>query len=396
MKKNIIYIVLFLSLKGFSQSEDSVYDGVVEMVTNLEENYIYLDDKITNIDCVSNYYGNKAKSIKTNNEIVLLFENLLNEFYDSHIHLNTNIQSSFRLYSPIYAQWNNNKLTISEFWIKKYHGLDHNILNAEIILFNDKPMNYWIDNFPMYCANKQNKEVKEWLANKVIAGTYDKPRVLDLILDNGEKIKLDLDDLSTRKSPNIAKLSFKDNYAIISIENSLGNPKLSHWINENIDTISESKGYIIDLRNTVDGGNTTVAKSILRHFSNEMKVYQKHQNKTTQWVEFTDAKLPHLSNPTIALVGRWTGSMGEGMAVGLEAISNTKVVGTEMERLAGAVESYKVLGQGFSYTISTEKIYHSNGTPREEYVPKYYQSQSTSIQDLEIKNAINKFLKNKH
>ncbi|MDB4913857.1 MAG: hypothetical protein JWM95_1501 [Gemmatimonadetes bacterium] len=57
------------------------------------------------------------------------------------------------------------------------------------------------------------------------------------------------------------------------------------------------------------------------------------------YVRYVDARGPwRYSAPLVVLVGRWTGSMAEGIAIGLDGMQRGSVVGTAMAGLAGAVE----------------------------------------------------------
>ena len=87
-----------------------------QFISDIEKNYIYLEDKRDIFDCIKTSYRNEAKSISTIGDHVRFYEYLLNEFYDSHVHLNTNTQESYRLSAPIYVKTINNKTVISSVW----------------------------------------------------------------------------------------------------------------------------------------------------------------------------------------------------------------------------------------------------------------------------------------
>jgi carboxyl-terminal processing protease len=76
-----------------------------------------------------------------------------------------------------------------------------------------------------------------------------------------------------------------------------------------------------------------------------------------------------VEQPLAVLVDRWTGSMGEGMAIGLDGMKRATVVGTAMTGLCGAIEQFKLPGSGIGVNFSTEKLYHLDGTPREKWKP---------------------------
>jgi len=76
--------------------------------------------------------------------------------------------------------------------------------------------------------------------------------------------------------------------------------------------------------------------------------------------------------PIVVLVGRWTGSMGEGIAIGLDGMRRATVVGTRMAGLNGAVFDVQLPNTGISLNYAAEKLFHVNGTPREDFVPPVF------------------------
>jgi len=88
------------------------------------------------------------------------------------------------------------------------------------------------------------------------------------------------------------------------------------------------------------------------------------------------------------MVGRWTGRMGEGLAIGFEGIARGEIVGTEMHRLAGAVEGFSFINNDFDYQLSTEKLFHLNDTLRERYIPLIYIKETRIDKDEALKKAL--------
>lgn len=71
------------------------------------------------------------------------------------------------------------------------------------------------------------------------------------------------------------------------------------------------------------------------------------------------------------MAGHWTGSMCEGIVIGLDAMKRAKIAGTKMAGLLGAIYGFGMKNTGINFQIPGEKMYHVNGTPRENFVPKY-------------------------
>lgn len=132
-------------------------------------------------------------------------------------------------------------------------------------------------------------------------------------------------------------------------------------------------------------------------FVNEPQAYQKHHTieqyedyppVERSWIEYVSPRKEIYTKPVFVLVGRWTGSMGEGMAIGFDAIIDATIVGTEMERLAGEMEGFSFKHRDYGYQLSTAKLYHINGTPREKFVPEVYVQQTKLSEDKTLQKAM--------
>lgn len=363
----------------------------------MSENYVYLQEENVDLNCIKTHYEKQIPNIKTEEQTVLFFEYLLDEFYDSHLILNTNRNSSFRLYSPIYVSIKNEKPIVSNVWHIQVEGLERNIIGAQLLKINGIDFDKAIEQFPTHCNDKNLKIVREWIANKLLAGRYNQPRILTLKLDDSETVEFDLDKLKIKQPSELLTSVVACDIGIITINNSLGNNSLINEFDKTLNSLMNTKGLIIDLRNTVDGGNSYVARGIMGRFINEPKPYQKHLTieqydgspvVERSWIEYISPRGNLYTKPVVILVGRWTGSMGEGIAIGFEGMDRAEIVGSEMERLAGEMSSFLFKHQIFGYRLSIAKLYHIDGTPREKYIPPNYVTQTTTTIDETLEKGI--------
>lgn len=397
MKKLIFIFFAFLSLNNSAQVNTAqIREDFNILIQNIANYYIYFEDKNIDINCIKEKYDSKIDNIKSKDETVLFFEYLLDEFYDSHMMLNTSIKASYRLHSPIYVALNNNKIHIKNVWSTQVESLEHQIIGAEVLKINNIDFQKAIGDFPTQCSNKKNLEVREWIANKIISGRYNESRFLTLKLLDNSIVSLDIDKIKIKKETELLSSEVKNNIGIIRFHNSLGENSLIHQFDEKLNDLFNTKGLIIDLRNTVGGGNTYVARGIMGRFIDEELPYQKHVKNEKygnnpavirSWIEYVTPRGKQYKKPIIVLVGRWTGSMGEGFAIGLDAMKRAKIVGTEMERLAGSMQGVPFKHQKYQYRIATEKLYHINGIAREKYVPWYYVHQKDVTKDEVLEKA---------
>lgn len=377
--------------------KDKIREDLNEILSDLSQNYAYVQQKKVDLDCIRKYYSARIDSIRTEEETVLFFELLLDEFYDSHVILNTNRQSSFRLSAPVYATFQNGKAVISNTWQSRVENWDTDVMGAEIKTINGKSIAQAIESFPTHCNDKSNSAVREWILNKLLAGRYNERRLLSLQLKNGTTTMFDLDALKYKNEKDLLNAAQRNNIGIIRINNSLGNNDLVAAFDKALDELWNTKGLVIDLRNTVDGGNSYTARGIMSRFISSSKPYQLHtateqygNNPAVErrWIEYVDPRGKTYTKPVVVLIDRWTGSMGEGIAVGFEGIGAATLVGTEMERLAGEMEGFSFRNQKFGYRLSTAKLFHVNGKPREEYVPANYVKQTTTLKDELLESAL--------
>lgn len=402
MKKLIFTFITLLIFSSVYSQENSIDHNKIkedlnEILNDISNNYVYLKDKGVDLNCIKEYYTNEIKNIRTEEETVLFFEYLLDEFYDNHITLRTNRNSSFRLFAPIYAIIKNGKPIISNVWQTQIENLTENIIGAEILEFNGTNFSKAIKDFPTHCNDKENAQTKEWITNKILAGRYNEPRILTLKLSNNEKIKFDLDIIKIKTDNGLLPAKTINQIGIIRINNSLGNDNLVSEFDKVLKELSNTKGLIIDLRNTIFGGDSYEARGIMSRFITEPRPYQKHSyvaksennpDVERSWIEYVSPRLETYKKPVVILVGRWTGSMGEGLAIGFEGMGRGEIVGTEMRRLAGEVYDFGFKHQWYGYKLSTAKLHHVNGTIREEYVPTNYIKQSTIEKDETLEKGI--------
>jgi carboxyl-terminal processing protease len=183
---------------------------------------------------------------------------------------------------------------------------------------------------------------------------------------------------------------------IIRLNNSLGDQKTVDAFDVALERLRSTRGLILDLRDVPSGGNSGVALGILGRFVTNMLPYQRHRiakygqpDVERNWIEMVAPRGPFTyAAPLVVLVDHWTGSMGEGMAVGFDAMHRAQVMGTPMAHLAGAVSDFILPITGTDIAIATEQIYHINGTPRQDWLPPLLIEKEDPGDDLILKRGL--------
>ncbi|PTS80375.1 peptidase S41, partial [Sphingomonas sp. HMWF008] len=164
---------------------------------------------------------------------------------------------------------------------------------------------------------------------------------------------------------------------VIHFNNALGDSATIAAFDKAMAATPPRARVILDLTDTPSGGNTSVARAIMGWFVTRPMPYQMHvlpaEERETgiarRWVEMVDPRPGKFHpGPVTIRVGRWTGSVGEGIAIGFAALGKP-VCGTRMAGLKGAVYDFDLPRTALRVKFPAERLYAVSGQPREKYVP---------------------------
>ena len=215
-----------------------------------------------------------------------------------------------------------------------------------------------------------------WALNAAIAGNRGAPREIEVMRGN-RVLAFALGE--AEPAPEGAALRYRKlggNIGYIRFHNSLGDADTVTAFSGVMAALAETDGLILDLRDTPGGGNTDVAEPILGHFVQAKQAYQMVApvGKKAYLREVAPFAGHHYDKPLIVLVGRWTGSMGEGMAVGLDGMERARVMGDRMAGLAGGTEELALGVSGMTLSYPAYGLNHIDGTPRHDWSPSPQQA----------------------
>ena len=162
---------------------------------------------------------------------------------------------------------------------------------------------------------------------------------------------------------------------VIRVENALGRRETIAAFDAAVTAHLRARAMVLDLRGTPSGGNTDVARAIIGHFLREAAPYQVHEipaieRATTvprRFVEYALPREPRFEGPLAVLGGRWTGSMGEGLVIGLDA-AGARTFASDMGDLLGALHVIDLPEAEGALELGLEALFHVDGTPRADYV----------------------------
>jgi C-terminal processing protease CtpA/Prc len=354
--------------------------------TTVRDDYAYFGRKQTDWEKVRQAGEAALPGVTGRPQFVRVLENALAELYDNHATLGTNLPDSRRLVptgTDVWAQFEQGKAVVQ--CLRPGFGAERAGLRPgqELVAVNGVPVEVAIRPLLGRSLKTVDAAAREVALNQALAGDHRTPRQFTVRVQGRLRdVYPDRDGLRLESIQYPALLESRryGDIGYLKINNSLGNNGLIAAFDSALTALHNPAGLVLDLRETPSGGNTTVARALLGRFITKEQPYQRHEQPAEEaafgikhsWVELVAPRAQPYSGALVVLVGRWTASMGEGIAIGFDAMQRATVVGTEMARLNGSVYSYRLPNSGIGFNIPTERLYRVDGLPREEYVPAVY------------------------
>lgn len=188
-------------------------------------------------------------------------------------------------------------------------------------------------------------------------------------LPNLYQVRHDLPPVSTATDNGALVITFND---------SLGDSDTIAAFDAAMAGATPGQPIVLDLSNTASGGNTAIARAVMGWFADAPTPYQMHflpaEERETgiarQWAEYVQPRAgKHHDGPVEVRVGRWTGSMGEGLALGMAEL-DACVSGGPMAGLLGAIYDHNVGQSDVVVKLPTERLQSIGGVPREQFIPR--------------------------
>lgn len=352
----------------------------IERLVN--EDYAYLDRFEGSRMPVSDKLRAEAEAVDSREDLIRYAERALTTLADHHAITGSSLADSWALvpsYSDLWIEPRGTDLVVVAVREASPAALAGVAPGDRLVAVGGVPIAQAIETFWADLGLPVTTERAGYAARVLAAGRRNAPRNLTLAR-GAETRTLTLANLyvvqATDRPPLTAAEQGRD--LVIRFNDSLGNNDTIAAFDQAMAAARPGQRVVLDLTDTASGGNTSVARGIMSWFVSKPTSYQMHilpaEERQTgvarRWIEQV---LPrpgkHHRGPVTVRVGRWTGSMGEGLALGFDAIG-ARVEGEPMAGLLGAIYDYQLEQSGLTIKFPVERLYHVDGTPREAFVPK--------------------------
>ena len=384
-----IFSICSLSLLLFSCSDTSfnAKNAWHELTNSLQNNYAYLDratSQHANFNELQQHFKQKALKTASHAEFIDISQQYLRTFRDPHLNIGPMDENDYIVYptgADIYAERDGQVVKVLD--VKADSAAHQQGIRPDMLInqIDGLSIEEAIESVVGVPSTQLTTAQQNYAINIALGGKRYQTRELEISKNNQNstiKLAASYDSINQLNNQPTIRFSKINDLGYIRFNNSLGNNKTIDDFRQALAALNNSEGLIIDLRNTPSGGNTGVAEPILGHFVNQSTSYQHYRvqanNTPYNQAELQVAKVtpqqPFVDKPVVVLAGRWTGSMGEGMTIGLDALGAKATIGAPMADLLGGIKRVELAESGGWLELGHERLYHINGSFREDFAPK--------------------------
>jgi len=381
-------LVAAVAVLGSPAAADSAQDAATRradldfLVDQIAVHYAYLPDRHLDLAKLRAIYAPKAEAAPTPGAFLQVIEQAVGELHDHHATLGANNDASPQLIptgTELWAEMRNGHAILTE--IRPGGAAAKAGLHAgdEILASGGVPAAKAVERAAPKALAEPDSEADNFTLRTLLAGTHEGERVLSVRGRDGQTRVVRLAPYTPPQAQDLVSWRWiRRGVGYIRIENSLGDTDTVKAFDAALEQLKSAKGLILDLRNTPSGGSTDVGEPILGRFISKTAAYQRvfdpGPGKTypkDSWLKTAAPRPPQEKARLVVLVDHWTGSMGEGMTIGFDALHRAKIVGTPMAGLRGGTGEFTLPNSKISVHFPIERLYRVNGAPRETFVPPY-------------------------
>ena len=339
-------------------------------------------------------YEPSVREVHTDSEFISILEQVLEELYDDHIALTSNTSHSPRIVpsdTDIWAEWRSGEAVIAAVRPGFPAATSGLVPGMRIIAFNGIKIRDAVSARLGRSLSHIDLHAENWALRKVVAGHRGETRVFTVEdrLSSRDPLHVSVAPegfdiaLQAHHKSDLKWSTMEDRFGYVAMGPSLDDQAVFRF-DEALRAFRQTDGLLIDLRR-VGGGHTGGVEGVAGRLLRRRRVYQRTEPRRGEI--FLSRVYPrvdwHLAHPAagwlnaiassvfpwgtwsydapvVLLVHPWTGSAGEGLAISLEALERTVVVGTPMAGLDGSVFNDRLPNTKIGFQISKQKVL--NGT----------------------------------
>ncbi|WP_297800602.1 PDZ domain-containing protein [uncultured Brevundimonas sp.] len=372
--------LVFIPAAVLAQSVEQFRDDALSIDRLIDENYAYLDRFTGGKAPSSERLSSEAARVTDGGTLLRYAERRLASLADHHAITGSSFSNSWALvpsYSDLWIEHDGERFVVTAVRDDSPASQAGIKVGDAVLEIGGRSTTLAVQDFWNDLGMDIPPDGLGFAARVLAAGRRDSARTLTLTSghDNPRTVTLASLYAENRPARDALSVSRGADGLTIRINDSLGDQATIAAFDAAMAQADQGETVILDLRDTPSGGNTVIARALMGWFVTEARPYQMHRNvaeerRTSiprQWIEqVLPREGKHHDGPVKVLVGRWTGSMGEGLAVGFDALG-AQVRGCPMAGLLGAIYDYRLEHSGLVIKLPAERLSSVSGTPREHF-----------------------------
>jgi carboxyl-terminal processing protease len=363
-------------------------------VQDFEQNYAYIGNPDKPWLTWNQKYTEAVSAASSKEQFAAVIADALAKLHDFHAEVRSSVHDRWLpapTFTDIWAEWKGNKAVV----VAVRQGSDAEQAGTHVGDCVTQAGSENIDDAVKArlgrTAADANAKARNWALLSVLTGRAEEARTFTLLNSSGGSrvVNLPVKRHFQRPPGSLSQQLLPGDIGLIRFNNSLGEQATVADFDAALNQFRNTRGLILDLRDVPSGGDSSVALGIMGRFIQTTLPYQRHRiphygqpDVERNWIELVTPRGPFTYKaPVVVLVDHWTGSMGEGMAIGFDAMHRAVVLGTPMAHLAGAVSDFHLPMTGVDVAIATEQLFHVDGTPRQDWLPPILVTNPVTSQD---------------
>lgn len=322
----------------------------------------------------------KAAGARSREQLLGVLEGILGELNDEHVTLDAHLPGSPRpvpTATDLWAEWIDGQAVISAVRAGSVADVAGAVPGMRVVSIGKTPVDKAVRAL-LRGPRHSDARARDWALRRLLAGPWSGK--LDFEVASAGRVRqleIEREDLPPSGTPPLIarRIGEERNLGYLRLKNNLGEAGLVAHFDAAMHYLKDTRGLILDLRETPSGGSPEVARALLGRFVTDespwiVRVPRGTRRSAQPPAEKVSPRGPFtFASRILVLVDRWTAGEGESLAVGLETCAGATLVGTPMAGLRGDARELPLPDSGIVLRYPAARVLRVDGTPREAARP---------------------------
>lgn len=322
----------------------------------------------------------RAAAARSREELLAALEGLIAELNDENVTLDAHRPDSPRpvpTATDLWAEWIGDRAMITAVRAGSVADVAGAVPGMRVVSVGSSPVERAVRGL-LRRARQADPRARDWALRRLLAGPWSGTLTMEVdSAGRSRRLEIERQDVPPAGTAPLVsrRIGEERNLGYLRPKNNLGDAGLVPHFDAAMAYLKDTRGLILDLRETHSGGSPEVARALLGRFV----------SRESPWIIRAPRAAPHgaavaaetvaprgpfaYASRTLVLVDRWTAGEGESLAVGLAASAGATLVGTRMAGLRGDAREQRLPDSGIVLRFPAARVLRTDGTPREAVRP---------------------------